>query len=215
MKNEKLKTITFDVHIPNLDGDGIAETIPIEVQAYTDPETGEDILTPESLELVEKTQARHMGLMTPEEIRELRERLNLTQEEMSDMLQIGAKSYTRWESGRARPSRSLNVVLCAMRDGVVTTEYLCCLRDGRDWSPLLNRRLKRSIILYQETAAESRSQILRWAQFTGAFEAWREIAAGGQEELGFKEVPQLQPPARSQIKICQSPYAWVENAQAA
>src|SRR5208283_1159998 len=172
-------------------------------------------LTPESLELIEKTQARHMGLMSPEEIRELRERLDLTQEEMSGLLQIGAKSYTRWESGRARPSRSLNVVLCALRDGVVTTEYLRCLRDGRDWSPLLNRRLERSIVLYQEAGAEPKSQILRWAQIAGAFEAWREIAAGGQEEMGFKEAPQLQPPARRQIKICRSPYAWVENAQAA
>ena len=59
----KLKQIPFDVQIPNLDGDGIAQTIRIEVTAYADPESGEDILTPESLELIERTQARHMGVM--------------------------------------------------------------------------------------------------------------------------------------------------------
>ena len=72
MTKNTLKTIPFDVQIPNLDGDAVAETIRIDVQAYTDPETDEDVLTPESLELVEKTQARHMGLMSPDEIKELR-----------------------------------------------------------------------------------------------------------------------------------------------
>src|SRR6266849_3799718 len=95
----KLKTIPFDLHIPNLDGDGIAFTIPIEVQAYTDPETGEDVLTAESTQLIEKTQARYMGLMSADEIKSLRQRLALSQNEMSELLQIGAKTYTRWESG--------------------------------------------------------------------------------------------------------------------
>jgi DNA-binding transcriptional regulator YiaG len=125
----KLKKVPFNVHIPNLDGDGIALTVPIEVQAYTDPETGEDVLTPESLELIEKTQARHMGLMSAEEIKALRTRLRLPQDEMSHLLQIGAKTYTRWESGRARPSRSMNVMLCALRDGQLDMNYLRALRD--------------------------------------------------------------------------------------
>lgn len=128
------KKVPFEVVIPNLDGDGIAEAVPIEVEAYTDPDTGEDVLTPESLELIEKTQARRMGLMLPEEIRQLREdRLELTQDEICELLQIGAKTYTRWETGRARPSRSMNVLLCALRDGVITVEYLRTLRSGVDW----------------------------------------------------------------------------------
>lgn len=125
----KLKTIPFNVHIPNLDGDGIAYTVPIDVEAYTDPETGEDVLTPESMEEIEKVQARHMGLMSAEDMLALRERLDLSQQEMSELLQIGAKSYTRWESGRARPSRSLNVILCALRDGQLDVNYLRALRN--------------------------------------------------------------------------------------
>lgn len=141
MTNMKSKNIPFDVVIPNLEGDGIAEKIRITVQAYTDPETGEDVLTPESMELIEKTQARHMGLLAPEEIRALRERLMLTQEEMSELLQLGGKSYTRWESGRARPSRSLNILLCALRDGVITVEYLRALRHGGTTGVIAERLL--------------------------------------------------------------------------
>lgn len=57
-----------------------------------------------------QTQARYMGLMSAGEIKALRQRFDLSQREMSEFLQIGAKSYTRWGSGRARPSRSMNVL---------------------------------------------------------------------------------------------------------
>jgi DNA-binding transcriptional regulator YiaG len=202
-----LKTIPFDVQIPNFDGDGIAETITIEVQAYVDPESGEDILTPESLELIETTQARHMGLMSPEELRDLREeRLHLTQEEMSDLLQIGAKTYTRWESGRARPSRSLNVMLCAIRDGLLNVDYLRCLRDGRDWSSLLDRRLANSIVFFQADRVESVSMVVR-----DDVQAWL-ISPKSQGELALKAKPTKHSHARHQITVCQSPYPWSEAA---
>jgi len=129
MKQATTKTVIFQVQIPNLDGDGIAETVPIEVQVYLDPETGEEVLTQESVNLIEKTQARHMGLMSPEEIKGLRQRLDVTQKEISDLLQVGEKTYTRWENGRSRPSRSMNLLLCALRDGCINVNYLRFLRD--------------------------------------------------------------------------------------
>jgi DNA-binding transcriptional regulator YiaG len=140
-----LKMQPFDVYIPNLDGDAIAETVRIEVPVRIDPESGEEILTPEAHELIEKTKARRMGLMLPSEIRDLRERLELTQEEMSELLQTGAKTYTRWESGRARVSRSMNVLLCALRDGRIDVNYLRRLRNpnaepewpAKDWARMI------------------------------------------------------------------------------
>src|SRR5205823_1899172 len=124
MKSKSLQTRNFDVYVPNLEGDGIAEIVPIEIQVWYDPDVGEEILTPESLKLIEDTKARRMGLMLPEEIKALRMRLRLTQHAISELLQLGEKSYTRWETGRARPSRSINVLLCALRDGHVTLKYL-------------------------------------------------------------------------------------------
>src|SRR4051794_6355545 len=110
MKTMKTKRRPFQVNVPNLEGDGIAEIVPIHVEVYVDADTGEEILTPESSELIEATLARRQGLLLPSEIKALREGLKLTQDEISDLLQIGAKSWTRWENGRARPSRSLNVL---------------------------------------------------------------------------------------------------------
>lgn len=213
MKTQNLKTIPFQLPIPILDGDGIAETVTIDVQVQLDPETGEEVLTPESVELIEKTQARHMGLMSPEDIKDLRSRLDLTQEEMSRLLQLGAKSYTRWESGRARPSRSLNILLCALRDGVVTTEYLRCLHDGRDWEPLLNRRLEKSILLYKCDQPQIRTSPLRWLQHTGVMEAWLGEIVRSQPELALQDVVYRR--ARQPLQVCSVPFAWEETATAA
>lgn len=144
----------FDVHVPNLEGDGIAETVRIEVPVQIDLSSGEEILTPEAHELIEKTKLRLMGLMSPEEIEALRERLGLTQDEMSQLLQIGAKTYTRWESGRARPSRSMNVLLCALRDGQLDVNYLLALNDPETTAVWVTRNRARALFVSYKGAVK-------------------------------------------------------------
>jgi DNA-binding transcriptional regulator YiaG len=125
----------FDVPILAADGETVTHVITIQVEVWQD-ESGEEILTPESLELIDSTQARHMGIMLPEEIRALRRRLGLTQAEIASLLQIGEKSYTRWESGKARPSRSVNVILHALRDGRIDAPWLRSLaKPDFNWRP--------------------------------------------------------------------------------
>ncbi|HEY3901117.1 MAG TPA: helix-turn-helix domain-containing protein [Chthoniobacter sp.] len=115
--------VDFEVLIPTVEGNEIADRITIKIPVIRDA-TGEEILTPEAHELIEQTQARYTGLMLPDQLRALRNRLGLTQRNLGELLQVGEKSYTRWESGRARPSRSINVLLCALRDGRLSVSYL-------------------------------------------------------------------------------------------
>lgn len=122
--SEVLKYVETPVNIPNLDGDGIAEVITIKIPVTIDQQSGEEMLTAEAVELIENTKARHMGLMLPSALKALRHRLGLTQREISELLQAGEKSYTRWESGWSRPSRMVNVILRALHDGKLTVEYL-------------------------------------------------------------------------------------------
>lgn len=119
----------FEVAIPNADRTAITETVTIRVPIRRDRETGEEILTTEALELIEETQARYMGLLLPGEIKDLRKGLGLTQREFGELLQVGEKTASRWETGRGRPSRSLNVLLCALRDGQLPRYYLEELRN--------------------------------------------------------------------------------------
>jgi putative zinc finger/helix-turn-helix YgiT family protein len=125
MKTERQIGLTaFKVEIPNADRTEIVETITIEIPIERDPVTGEEILTAEALDLIENTQARYMGILLPEEIKDLRKNLDLTQREFGELLQVGEKTATRWETGRGRPSRSLNVLLCALRDRRLPIYYL-------------------------------------------------------------------------------------------
>lgn len=132
--------VKFPVAIPTVDGKGIAETVVIEVPCKIDPTTGEEFLTGEALAEIDRVKARHMGLLQPEEIRKLRECLGLTQKDMSDLLQIGAKSYTRWESGRERPFRSLNILLRALYDGKLDVNYLRSIQAAEfNWKPMVDK----------------------------------------------------------------------------
>lgn len=125
----------FKVMIPNLEGDALAETITIKVPVTVCPDTGDEMLTEEAFELIESTKARYMGLLLPDEIKAIRTRHDLSQREMSELLQAGEKSYTRWETGRARPSRLINVLLRAIDEGKVTVEWLRSQRTRNfSWS---------------------------------------------------------------------------------
>jgi len=123
-ENWKKITSTFEVAIPTLDGKKVAYTVPVEVVCEIEPHSGVKVLTPESLELIEKTKARHMGLLAPEDIQQLRERLRLTQKEITELLLLGGKTWSRWETGRERPSRSMNILLRALWDGKLDIPYL-------------------------------------------------------------------------------------------
>lgn len=132
--NTTTKQTEFKVYIPNLEGDEVAETVPIQVTISVDPLTGEEFLTAESIQLIEDTKLRYMGLLSPQEIKEMRVRLKLKQKRMSELLQAGEKSYTRWESGRSRPSRMVNVLLRLIYEGKVFISDLIAQRNqGIDW----------------------------------------------------------------------------------
>lgn len=96
----------------------------IEVPAWQDPESKEIFLDGEATEKIEEAKARYMGLLCPEQLKELRDHLGLTQKKISELLQIGPKSWTRWESGKERPSRSINLILCALYQGEITVDFL-------------------------------------------------------------------------------------------
>src|SRR5436305_6362389 len=124
----KTKTESIEVRIPNADGTGVAERVRVEVPLRWDGELNEWLLTEDAHQIIDNTKARHMGLISPAELREMRTRFRLTQRQIGGLLQVGEKSYTRWETGRSRPSRSINVLLCALRDARLSIQYLQSLQ---------------------------------------------------------------------------------------
>lgn len=124
MNAPKFETQQFEVSIPDLSGEGIAQVITIPIQVEWDEEVKEWLLTPDALRKIEDTKARHMGLLLPAQLKELRERYDYTQKEMGELFQVGEKSWTRWESGKHRPSRSINLLIRGLYEGEISINYL-------------------------------------------------------------------------------------------
>lgn len=137
----RIELRAFEVPIPTADGQGIAEHIGLMVPMEWDPELKEWLITPEAETDIETTKARHMGLLMPADLLALRQHLDLTQDEIGELLKIGEKTWTRWESGRQRPSQSMNLMLRALQSGLLSTYDLSSLQNPKhDWSNVLPER---------------------------------------------------------------------------
>ena len=126
----KTKQGPFDIYIPATGQRKAAKVNTIQMDVYTD-DFGHETVTPESSILIDKTQARYMGLLADSEIRALRERLILSQDQLSDLLGCGKKSLSRWENGREYPSQLVNTPLRLLEEKKVTPEDLRSVRQPR------------------------------------------------------------------------------------
>ena len=117
--------IEYPLRITTANGE--PERILVEIDAWKDLDD-QIVIEGEVSEKLEELKARLMGLMSPAEIKALRVKLQRTQKQLSELLQIGEKTWSRWESGRERPSRSMNVLLCALRDERIDLDYLTGLK---------------------------------------------------------------------------------------
>lgn len=67
---------------------------------------------------------REQKLLSAEEIRAIRERFELTQGALAQLLRLGSNTVSRWESGRTVQSAALDVLLRLIRDLPGSLDYL-------------------------------------------------------------------------------------------
>ncbi len=120
----KTKFEPFVIHIPDAEGKATSRTVFIEVPVRWDEVIDEWVLTEEAHELIENRKALEMGILSPAQLCELRERHSCTRKEMGALFQVGEKSWNRWESGKHRPTRSMNLLIRALYDGEIGMGYL-------------------------------------------------------------------------------------------
>jgi DNA-binding transcriptional regulator YiaG len=120
---KQIKDEEFEVLVANLDG-VIIERIKVKAPVVWDEEIKEWLLTPEAHRILEDTKARRIGLLLPAQFKELRERYGCSQREMGELFQVGEKSWTRWETGNQRPSRSISLLIRALYEGELSIDYL-------------------------------------------------------------------------------------------
>ena len=129
-KSTTLVSRPFEIFVPATENRAAKKVDTIQVQVYIDSD-GDEVLTSESLALIDKTQARYMGLLLGEDILALRERLHLSQDEFSDLLGCGKKSLSRWENGHGYPSQLVNTLLRALDESFLTVAQLQGLQQPK------------------------------------------------------------------------------------
>lgn len=92
------------------------------------PKCGEGILSAEAMgELQARAHAayreRH-ALLTPADIRAIREKYGLTQAQLARLLRLGANTLSRWEAGRNVQTAAMDVLLRLLRDLPESLRYL-------------------------------------------------------------------------------------------
>ncbi len=135
------KKVPFDIYLPATADKEAVFVETIEVEVYEN--FGEGFLTAESSELIERTRARHMGFLHGKDIRDLRKRLGLTQDQLSELLDCGEKSLSRWESGRGLPSGIVNKLLRLLDEGFLSPASLAAVSGPRPSWTLAQRFQKR------------------------------------------------------------------------
>lgn len=71
----------------------------------------EQIVPPALEQAIERERCRRLGLLTPEEIKAVRERTGLSAVDMATLLGVGEKTYTRWENGRSLQNKSNDTLI--------------------------------------------------------------------------------------------------------
>lgn len=123
------RTVPFDIYLPATEDKESVFVETIQIEVYEN--FGEDFVTSESTELIERTTARHLGLLHGKDIRALRKRLGMTQDQLSDLIHCGKKSLSRWEKGRGYPSGVVNTLLRLLDEGFLTPASLAAVSGPR------------------------------------------------------------------------------------
>lgn len=111
----KTQKTYFDIYIPATEDREAIKVKTIEIEVIVD-DSGAELITPESREIIQKQQARYMGLMAPVDIVNLRKKLKLSQLNFAELIGCGKKSLSRWENGREHPTKLVNTILRLLED---------------------------------------------------------------------------------------------------
>jgi putative zinc finger/helix-turn-helix YgiT family protein len=102
----QLETIRIDDSFEFLGEDGPIRIVAQDVPFYHCPHCGERLSGLETAQVHHRAICKALGLLTPEEIRGIRDRLGMTQAEFSGLTGIGEATISRWERGRLLQNRA-------------------------------------------------------------------------------------------------------------
>lgn len=95
-------------------------TVSVEVPLEKDDITGEWCYGPDAIRIIDEIKRQHANIVSPSQVRCIRDRFGMTQEGMCKMLGLGARTWTRWETGAVIPNQAMNRMLLELLNGDYT-----------------------------------------------------------------------------------------------
>jgi putative zinc finger/helix-turn-helix YgiT family protein len=132
----------------------VAHAVP--VQVCQNSECGETLYGPEAAKVHHQAICAALGLLTPEQIKALRERLGPSQEEFAGLTGIGVATLSRWERGRLLQTRALDRYL-RLLDAL--PEAIRVLKEAGNGKPNLAERFPGREFSAQELAQARRFRL--------------------------------------------------------
>ena len=98
----------------------------------------EVILPPELIESLDEQRYIRLGLLSPTEIKAIRVKAGLSQSEISKLLGIGEKTYTRWETGKSLQNKSSDNLIRLFGEDSSFFEELETKREVHEYNSLVS-----------------------------------------------------------------------------
>jgi putative zinc finger/helix-turn-helix YgiT family protein len=121
----------------------VAENVPVRIC----PACGESFSGPEAGRIREEAICRALGLLTPADLRGLRDRLGLSQADFARLTGIGEASICRWETGQLIQSRAMDRYLRLLIADPENVKHLKRLSDPGPVNAQSTRKRPRRTIL--------------------------------------------------------------------
>lgn len=72
---------------------------------------GEELIPDDLSKAIERTRYHRLGLLSPEQIKQVRARTGLSAVEMAQIIGAGDKSFTRWENGKSVQNKATDTLI--------------------------------------------------------------------------------------------------------
>lgn len=99
------------------------------------PECGEEFYLPEQLEATQQRAAekirREEGLLSPAEIKSIRQKFDFTQAQFERLLNVGQKTVVRWEAGAVCPNAATNELIWLLGENQACARLLWARRNAQ------------------------------------------------------------------------------------
>jgi putative zinc finger/helix-turn-helix YgiT family protein len=129
-RERAVRPVTLDSYTADLDHDGRTYTVTVKnLDVLQCERCAKQVIPDDSFDRLTADLRRQAGLLSPEEIKQNRDRLHLTQKALAEYLRVSVSTLCRWETGGQIQQRAMDLLLRAFFHVPDVRKWLDTLRN--------------------------------------------------------------------------------------